>query len=103
MVETLPFNYLGFSIGRAHNRKEAWISLEEQFKYKIDRRRNVSLQRWQINPCAKIRFWKDSWCEVQPLAENVSHSWNLGLLRNVSDNEFDNVAIGNSSLKGPNG
>ena len=61
----------------------------------------------------KIRFWKDSLCEAKPLAEkfhdlfslllnkdafiadcwcNVSRSWNLGLRRNVSDNEFDNVA-----------
>ena len=60
-----------------------------------------------------IRFWKDGWCDVQPLAEkfpnlfswslnkdafvaecwcNVSHSWNSGLRRNVLDNEPDNVA-----------
>ena len=45
MVDTLPFNYLGFSIGGASNRKEAWNSLEERFRYKIDRWRNVSLSK----------------------------------------------------------
>ena len=45
MVDTLPFNYLGFSIGGASDRKEAWNSLEERFRYKIDRWRNVSLSK----------------------------------------------------------
>ncbi|KAA0065914.1 uncharacterized protein E5676_scaffold259G00270 [Cucumis melo var. makuwa] len=61
----------------------------------------------------KIRFWKDNWCGVEPLAENfpnlfslslnndafvadcwciITHSWNLRLRRNVLDNKLDNVA-----------
>ena len=44
-VDSLPFNYLGFSIGGGHNRKEMWNTLEERFRYKIDRWRNVSLSK----------------------------------------------------------
>ena len=61
----------------------------------------------------KIRFWKNNWCSVEPLAEKfpnlfslslnkdayvadcwgiVTHSWNLGLRRNMFDNELNNVA-----------
>ena len=60
-----------------------------------------------------IKFWKDSCCEAQPLSQKfpdvfplslnkdafvaecwctVSHSWNLGLRRNVLDSEFGNLA-----------
>ena len=44
-VGSLPFNYLGFSIGGSRNRKEMWNTLEEQFRYIIDRLRNVSLSK----------------------------------------------------------
>ena len=44
-VDSLPFNYLGFSIGGGHNKKEMWNTPEERFRYKIDRRRNVSLSK----------------------------------------------------------
>ena len=44
-VDSLPFKYLGFSIGGGRNRKEMWNTLEERFRYKIDRWRNVSLSK----------------------------------------------------------
>ena len=44
-IDSLPFNYLGFTIGGGRNRKEMWNALEERFRYKIDRWRIVSLSK----------------------------------------------------------
>ena len=73
----------------------------------------LNVSAFLLGEGTKIKFWKDGWCGVQPLTEtfpslfslslnqdalvadcwcNVSHSWNLGLRRNLLDNELDNVA-----------
>ena len=71
-VESLLFNYMGFSIGGGCNRKEMWNALEERFIYKIDRWRNVSFSKWGrltlvqlvLNslPCYLVPCTSSSWC-----------------------------------------
>ena len=71
------------------------------------------LSAFVLGEGTKISFWKDNWCAAEPLAEKfpnlfslslnkdvyvaecwctATHSWNLGLRRNMFDNEIANVA-----------
>ena len=72
-----------------------------------------NLSAFVLGEGTKIKFWKDKWCVAETLAEKfpnlfylalnkeayvaecwctATHSWNLGLRRNMLDNEIANAA-----------
>ena len=42
-MDSLPFTYLGFSIGGACNVKDVWNSLDEWFRFEVDKWISISL------------------------------------------------------------